>query len=198
MSLSALIRSMSAAGAPAEAIALAVEAIESAEAKLTAQREAARDRKRTQRARERDSHGTVTGQSEDGHTSTPLPRPPSPQTPQPPTPTPPDITTRARGLRSVPEGWSPSVETMRVLAAEGHDSGSIERALTMMRDHEFRTARSKWDATFRNWVREDAKRQPRKAPHERPHHDAKFEARQANLATFERGADIAARFHGKP
>lgn len=35
---------------------------------------------------------------------------------------------------------------------------------------------------------------PRKA-HERPHPDAKFEARQANLATHERGADLAARLH---
>lgn len=35
-------------------------------------------------------------------------------------------------------------------------------------------------------------------PHERPHHDAKFDSRQANYATHDRGADLAARLHGKP
>lgn len=54
-----------------------------------------------------------------------------------------------------------------------------------------------------SWVREDAlalrdKRLTAHLPkpeqrHERPHHDAKFDARQANLARHERGADIAAR-----
>jgi hypothetical protein len=58
MSLAALIRSMAAAGAPSEAIALAVEAIEAAGAKDAARRQKQAERKR----RSRDSHGTVTGQ----------------------------------------------------------------------------------------------------------------------------------------
>lgn len=39
--------------------------------------------------------------------------------------------------------------------------------------------------------------QPRQ-PHERPHHDAKFEARQANLASALRGADSAPRLYREP
>ena len=63
MSLSQLIRSMAAAGATPEAIALAVEAIEARDATIEARRVAERDRKRRQRAgQSRDSHGTVTGQ----------------------------------------------------------------------------------------------------------------------------------------
>lgn len=89
MSMAALIRSMAAAGAPAEAIALAVEAIEQAQACVDDARAAAAGRKRRQRERERDtsrdSHETVTGQSRDEPAPSPLP---SPQTPYP-TPHPP-------------------------------------------------------------------------------------------------------------
>ena len=72
MSIADLIRQMSALGAPSEAIALAVEAIEQAQgaavdaqAKVEEKRAIERDRKRRQRERSRDSHGTVTGQSRD-------------------------------------------------------------------------------------------------------------------------------------
>ena len=78
MSLAALIRGMSEAGAPAEAIALAVEAIEARDAALEARRTAERDRKRRQRAgQSRDNAGTVTGQSEDSHGAK-VPSPPFP------------------------------------------------------------------------------------------------------------------------
>lgn len=90
MSIAELIRAMSAVGAPAEAIALAVEAIEGAEARVEASRSAARERKRRQRSR--DGHVTVTGQECDGHALLPetkvSPTPPSKtqtiHTPSPP------------------------------------------------------------------------------------------------------------------
>jgi hypothetical protein len=50
-----------------------------------------------------------------------------------------------------------------------------------------------WPATWRNWCRSALDRLPqaRKAPHERPHSDPKFDARQANLARALAGADSA-------
>src|SRR5215207_4678798 len=61
MSIAALIRRMSDAGAPPEAIAIAVEAIEDAQSGLAAKRAKDAERKARQRA------GTVTGQSRDSH-----------------------------------------------------------------------------------------------------------------------------------
>jgi hypothetical protein len=90
MSLAALIRSMAEAGAPSEAIALAVEAIEAREAEAERPRRLARERKRRQR--ERDCHAAVTGQERDGDGTkgdTPLDKK-GPQTPKelnPPSPT---------------------------------------------------------------------------------------------------------------
>lgn len=86
MSLAALIRSMAEAGAPAEAIAIAVEALEAADAREAARREAARDKKRAQRAaKDEDKAGTVPGQSRDAAGTVPTDPPSpalSPQTPQ--------------------------------------------------------------------------------------------------------------------
>lgn len=98
-----------------------------------------------------------------------------------------------RGSKRVPDSWSPSEPTLLILGSEGHTAGDLERALTRMRDHEFKAPRTDWDASFRNWVRTDAERKPK--PHERHHPDAKYDARQANLARHERGADLAARLH---
>jgi hypothetical protein len=85
-----------------------------------------------------------------------------------------------KGSRRCPAAWLPSPSTLEVLEGEGHSPGDLERALTRMRDHEFRTARTDWDATFRNWVRADADRKPRQA-HDRPYHDQRQAARQDNL-----------------
>lgn len=82
-----LMRRMAAAGAPIEAIAIAVEAIQSGNQEIEQRRKAERERKQRQRARQsRDSHGTVTGQSEDASPETKVsPTPPSKtQTPSPP------------------------------------------------------------------------------------------------------------------
>lgn len=86
MSIAALIRSMADAGAPAEAIALAVEAIEAAQGTVIRQREVARDRKRRQRSHGRDDSVTVTGQSRDTDETVTPSAPslsPPPQTPPP-------------------------------------------------------------------------------------------------------------------
>lgn len=214
MSVAALIRSMSAAGAPAEAIALAVEAVEAVEGQLAAQRSAARDRKRAQRAKSKDSHGTVTGQSEDSHVD-PRPLPLSPQTPQTPTPTPGVCTTReARDREDAAFGRFWSAYPRKVSKADARKAftrawrklppfdeeailiGSLERAKASWTEAQFIPHPATW-LNGERWQDEPSEVihiSPRKA-HERHSPDAKFTARQANLATFERGADIAARLH---
>lgn len=220
LSLSALIRSMSAAGAPAEAIALAVEAIEGAEAKLTAQREAARDRKRKQRAgQSRDGHGTVTGRSGDSHDAAPLSRPLSPQTPLSPTHSPPDITTRARGGNSRPVGfdqfWAVYPNKVKKPVAErayakalgkisGHDPPSV-----LLAGVERAKASREWLDGFiphpsswlngERWTDQPAEIIPITGPrHERPHQDAKLAVRHANYAASWEGSERAAGRDWKP
>lgn len=115
MSIATLIRKMTDAGAPPEAIALAVEEIEALQMTIDARRSADRDRKRAQRERQKsadvtgqseDSHGTVTGQSR----PSPTPDKFSPQTPHQtnPSPTPPysPPTSPKRGTR-LPDDFEP-------------------------------------------------------------------------------------------
>ena len=118
MSLAVMVRRMSEAGAPPEAIAIALEEIEALQTALESRRAADRDRKRSQRERQksadvtghsRDSHGTVTGQSRDTPPPT-LDKEKSPQTPlkeinsTPPAPT---HETRAREANPFPRpGWA--------------------------------------------------------------------------------------------
>lgn len=90
MSIAALIRRMADAGAPVEAIALAVEAIEAGEAADKERRAKAAERKARQRAKERDSHGTVTGQSCDVPLSPLVPPSLSPEPLNPPPYNPPN------------------------------------------------------------------------------------------------------------
>ena len=72
MKPSELVRQMTAAGAPPEAIAIALEAVEAANDAVAYATEKDSERRRRQaerkarsRAAERDGHGTVTGQSQD-------------------------------------------------------------------------------------------------------------------------------------
>ena len=95
-----------------------------------------------------------------------------------------------RATRRVPESWSPSDRTLQALAEAGHGAGDIERALTRMRDHEFSTARSDWDAAFRNWVRRDADLKPRPR-HERSYADQRQAAREDSLRNMHAGAMAA-------
>lgn len=85
MSIADLIQAMNDAGAPTQAIILAVRAIEAAESKVAATREKNRERKQRQREKSRDSHATVTGPlpEEKGFPTPllktqPIPSPPSP------------------------------------------------------------------------------------------------------------------------
>lgn len=72
MNISNLIRSMAAAGAPPEAIAIAVEAIEQVQGLIEEKRAAAREKKRRQRAAASDCPGTVPGHGGDMEGTTPV------------------------------------------------------------------------------------------------------------------------------
>jgi uncharacterized protein YdaU (DUF1376 family) len=99
---------------------------------------------------------------------------------------------RARASRRCPESWQPRPQTLARLTDEGFSPGDLERAMTRMRDHEFRSARTDWDAALRNWVREDAAR--RITPNDRPHPaspDAKLAAKQANYDRAWNGSERA-------
>jgi len=105
VSLAALARQMHEAGTPIEGILLALEAVEERDAEAAAKRAKAAARKQAQRDRERDSHATVTGQSEDRLPSLDK----SPQTPKiNPTPLVHTHETRARAVAwPCPEGVDP-------------------------------------------------------------------------------------------
>ena len=124
MKVSELIRAMTAAGAPMEAVLIAVEALEQGQEAIEQRRAGERERKRRQRNNQKSEENpkqedcadatkavTVTGQSRDMDgtvTGTPALPLSSPQTPQL-TPTHPDNNTRARkgtGIPAKPEGVS--------------------------------------------------------------------------------------------
>ena len=220
MSLSAIVAALVDAGATPQMILAAVRAHEdTASDALTARRDS--DARRQQAKRDRENnvmsrYVTVT----DRDAVTAPASPPFPPRPPPPTPTPPDITTRARGGASKPNGfarfWEAYPHKVGKSAAEkayvraigkigGHDPPSV-----LLAGVERAKASREWGEGFiphpttwlnqGRWEDEPAEvihLQPRKA-HERPHHNAKFEQRQANLAAHERGFDIAAGFSREP
>lgn len=98
---------------------------------------------------------------------------------------------KTRASKRCPQDWLPKTGTVQTLAHEGYFPGDLERALAMVKDHEFPRGHTDWDAVFRNWVRRDRPK-PRQA-NERPHSDQKFIARHENYAAAQRGADIASR-----
>ena len=65
MKVSELMEAMAAAGAPMEAILIAVRALEGRDDALEQKRSVERERKRRQRSKGRDTDGTVTGPSRD-------------------------------------------------------------------------------------------------------------------------------------
>lgn len=102
MKVSELIEAMSAAGAPMEAILIAIRAIEEGQDAIDSRRASERDRKRRQRAKGGDMDGTVTGQSRDSHEDNPLSLPPNEKISNPPTHTPENITPARKGGRTKP------------------------------------------------------------------------------------------------
>ena len=82
MSIASLMEEMAAKGASLDVILMAVRAIEAEQGRAAAQREKVAERKRRQRAKERDCHGTVTGQSCDTAETAPSLDKEAPQTPK--------------------------------------------------------------------------------------------------------------------
>jgi hypothetical protein len=152
---------MSDAGAPPEAIALAVEEIEALQAMLDARRAADRDRKRAQREREKSAN--VTGQSEDSHgTVTPLVSLDKEISPRPPkeiNPIPCVRNTRARAKHPLPANWIPMAlkpDGQAGMIVARKPAGWIERQLSKFKDHALQNNRqcSDWDAAWRNWIKQ--------------------------------------------
>lgn len=59
---------------------------------------------------------------------------------------------RARGSKRMPSDWMPSRELVEQMLAEC-PLVDQEAELRKLRDHEFRTAKKDWAATYRNWIR---------------------------------------------
>lgn len=167
MSISTLIRRMTDAGAPPEAIALAVEEIEAMQASLDARRAADRDRKRAQRERQKSS--TVTGQSEDSHgTVTAMSGDrvsldkKAPQTPEKIKPIPCVRETRARlGYHRLPEGWRPTKPLPEPLQAKidqwppgafDDEVAALKRWAANAEDKNGKGRKLDWDKALWNWL----------------------------------------------
>lgn len=173
MSIATLIRRMTDAGAPPEAIALAVEEIEALQMSLEARRYADRDRKRAQR--ERQKAADVTGHSEDSHgTVTDIPSPLTPplkNTPDPKKYTPP-ISPQppkngcARAFR-LPVDWQPEPLTGKASEMVAHwQAGEMERELAKFKNYWMAKAgkdacKTNWQRTWINWLISADERKPR-------------------------------------
>ena len=105
-----------------------------------------------------------------------------------------DLPQKTRASKRCHAEWVPKVETIQRLADEGYQPGQLERALTMIRDHQFPVARSDWDATFRNWVRNDRSIRPAGKPNVQHIPDQRQAAREDNYARAFAGAEAASRF----
>jgi len=151
VSIADLIRKMAEAGATPEAIALAVEAIESKNADVERRREVERERKRRQRAgQSRDSHGTVTVASEDK---------PSPDKEKSPTP-PKEInpTRETKLARRLPDDWVLPASWGKWALDEGYSEAIIRLEADKFADfwHAKGGKDAKkldWEKTWRNWIR---------------------------------------------
>jgi hypothetical protein len=173
LSLATLIRRMSEAGAPPEAIALAIEEIEALQACVDARRAADRDRKREQR--ERQKSADVTGQSEDcpetvtdktSPLTPPLKRPPDPQKITPPIS--PQLTKEcARKAVRLGRDWQPDPivgKAAEMIAA--WQPGELERELAKFKNYWLAkggkdAAKLNWQRTWINWLISADERKPR-------------------------------------
>lgn len=210
MSISALIRDMAAAGAPAEAIAVAVEAIEQALSRVDPRIERKRARDAARMAEKRD----VARQSRDSGATVaetvPLSRPLSPQTPLSPTHSPPDISTRAKAIdfdgfwvaypRKVGKDAARKAYASAVKRIDGPDPpglliGALERVKATWDDAQFIPHPATWLNQGR-WQDEPETALPRKAqgsPSNVERIDPKRLAREANYARSIAGFEQASR-----
>lgn len=95
---------------------------------------------------------------------------------------------KSRAFKRCPDDWVPKWSTLDKLDSEGFTPGDLERAMTRMRDHEYKIAKTDWDAAFRNWVRTDHDRRPQPAAT-----DAKLAAKHANMERAFGGYERAVR-----
>jgi hypothetical protein len=164
---------MTEAGAPPEAIALAVEEIEALQEIVDARRSADRDRKRAQR--ERQKAADVTGQSGTCHNVVPLRVSPdkekSPTPPKEINPIP--CASRARGFHRLPEGWRPTKPYPPQLQAklDQWPPGALEDQIACLKrwaanapDQNGKGRKLDWDKALWNWLlRVDDERYSRRA-----------------------------------
>jgi hypothetical protein len=234
VSLSSLIRKMIEAGAPPEAIALAIEAIEDIEA-AAAEAAASRSPRKERNARYYQNKRLKASEIKTLKTDQDAPKTISDAAPrtcaQVVTPSLPSL--RSEEVKPVsPDGdtrpltpkfakpngfarfWEAYPNKVGKAAAEAAYAKALKRISgpdppsVLLAGVERAKASRAWGEGFiphpktwlsqGRWDDEPAEVIPLKASHERPHPDAKFAARQANLATLERGADLAARLHRQP
>lgn len=181
MKVSELMQAMSDAGAPMEAILIAVRALEDKQAEIDgaeAEKAEKRARDAARKRAERSEARNVQGQSEDNPETvqeTPsLSRPLSPQTPQTPTHTHPDNNTRARKGHRLPVDWEPKPLTAdtAALVADWPD-GEVQRELAKFRDWAAaatgaNSRKSDWNAAWRNWLRRRNEEKPRNYRNDNP------------------------------
>jgi len=163
MKVSDLMQAMSAAGAPMEAILIAIRALEEQSAIVEQKRAVERDRKRRQRANYRDMDGTVTGPSRDTDgtvpSNPPLSRPPNDIYSNPPTHTPPETKTRARKGTRLPVDWEPATLPSNLDSVVCQwPASAVPRELSKFRDWAAgatgtNAVKADWDAAWRNWLR---------------------------------------------
>lgn len=60
---------------------------------------------------------------------------------------------RARPSKRCPVDWRPDDGVLEVGRKSGLSPGEIDRELETLRDYEFRSAKTDWNATARNWLR---------------------------------------------
>lgn len=159
-------------------------------------------------------HNTVTPGDAEHNTASPAPlsRPLSPRTPLTPTHSPPEcVSTRGRADADFERFWDAYPrKTEKVTARKAFPKAvgkaSVETmiaALARQREwDQWRRGIVPHPATWLNrerWTDADPETQPEpRNAHERSHPNQRQTDRQANLATFERGADLAARLHRDP
>jgi hypothetical protein len=164
---------MAKAGAPAEAIAIAVEEMEALQTSLDARRAADRDRKRAQRERQKSAY--VTGHSEDSHNVVLLRVSPDkevPQTPKEINPNPCASTRTRLDYHRMPEGWRPTRPLPPQLQAkiDQWPPGAVDDQIACLKrwaanapDQNGKGRKLDWDKALCNWLtRVDDERYSRK------------------------------------
>jgi len=77
------------------------------------------------------------------------------------------LVTRTRAVKRCPVDWKPDDGVLEVGRKSGLSPGEIDRELETLRDYEFRSAKTDWNATARNWLRTAGTRNAKSARPER-------------------------------